>query len=49
MKTNEEQTNEEQIKNQKIVLTLLSQQYGLTVEDVMERYNISREDVIVEK
>lgn len=32
-----------------IVLTLLAQEYGLTVEDLMERFKCAREDVIVEK
>lgn len=35
--------------NQKIVLTLLSQQYGLTVEDLMKRFGCKREDIIVEQ
>ena len=33
----------------KIVLTFSAQQYGMTVEDLMERYSCKREDIIVEK
>lgn len=32
----------------KVVLTTLSQQYGLTVENVMEEFGIERSDVHVE-
>ena len=36
-------------KKPKIVLTSLAQQYGLTVEDLMERVGCTREEVEVEK
>ncbi len=32
----------------KIILTLSAQEYGLTVTDLMERYNCKKEDIIVE-
>ena len=35
-------------KRQKTLLTLMAQEYGLTVEDLMEQLKCSREDIIVE-
>ena len=32
----------------KIVLSLLAQQHGLTVEDIVQRYNCKKEDVVIE-
>jgi hypothetical protein len=36
-------------KKRKIVLTFLAQQYGLTINDLLKRYNdIKKEDILVE-
>lgn len=49
MKINEEQNKQEETpKKQKVILTLLAQQYGLTVEDLVER-GTPIEDIEVEK
>jgi hypothetical protein len=35
-------------KKPKVILTFAAQQYGLTVEDVLEQYpNLAREDIVV--
>ncbi len=39
---------DEETTNKKVLLTLSSQEYGLTVEDLIQRYGLKREDIIVE-
>lgn len=45
MKENTEKTEKD---NPKMVLTFLAQQYGMTVEMLMEQFGCKKEDIIVE-